>query len=313
MDGTTITCFTVRECEGSSRMGSRPHRYLFTGLGNRRIQMWDLTTAIDLVNKTEDKAKRESGSAVHIMRICNCSLVIDHTILGLPWFQQHNLSINWITGEIVEYGMGKGSTASHCSFTDSPEGTLVQLLSSRLREGESTHAELPNVAPPDLSVVPECYHVFQEVFSESQASSLPPHREYSCAVDLPPGILPPSGRRYSLPSPGREAMEWCISISLRAGIICPTSSPTGAGFMEKKDGALRPSKDYCRYSDITIKSSYPLPLTPPHCNSLRGLESSRNLISGTPITWHEFQRERGGKQPSIHLTDITNIKSYFLD
>uniref|UniRef100_A0A673MGA5 BTB/POZ domain-containing protein KCTD3 n=1 Tax=Sinocyclocheilus rhinocerous TaxID=307959 RepID=A0A673MGA5_9TELE len=47
--GTTITCFTVRECEGSSRMGSRPRRYLFTGHANGSIQMWDLTTAMDTV------------------------------------------------------------------------------------------------------------------------------------------------------------------------------------------------------------------------------------------------------------------------
>ncbi|KAJ3594202.1 hypothetical protein NHX12_006533 [Muraenolepis orangiensis] len=31
VDGTTISSFMVRECEGSSRMGSRPRRYLFTG------------------------------------------------------------------------------------------------------------------------------------------------------------------------------------------------------------------------------------------------------------------------------------------
>uniref|UniRef100_A0A8C7VLU1 BTB/POZ domain-containing protein KCTD3 n=1 Tax=Oncorhynchus mykiss TaxID=8022 RepID=A0A8C7VLU1_ONCMY len=49
VDGTTISCFTVRECEGSSRMGSRPRRYLFTGHGNGSIQMWDLTTAMDTV------------------------------------------------------------------------------------------------------------------------------------------------------------------------------------------------------------------------------------------------------------------------
>uniref|UniRef100_A0A673IGA3 BTB/POZ domain-containing protein KCTD3-like n=1 Tax=Sinocyclocheilus rhinocerous TaxID=307959 RepID=A0A673IGA3_9TELE len=49
VDGTTITCFTVRECEGSSRMGSRPRRYLFTGHANGSIQMWDLTTAMDTV------------------------------------------------------------------------------------------------------------------------------------------------------------------------------------------------------------------------------------------------------------------------
>ncbi|XP_030627307.1 BTB/POZ domain-containing protein KCTD3 isoform X1 [Chanos chanos] len=60
VDGTTITCFTVRECEGSSRMGSRPRRYLFTGHGNGSIQMWDLTTAMDMVNKSDDKARRET-------------------------------------------------------------------------------------------------------------------------------------------------------------------------------------------------------------------------------------------------------------
>ncbi|XP_076834039.1 BTB/POZ domain-containing protein KCTD3 isoform X1 [Brachyhypopomus gauderio] len=60
VDGTTITCFTVRECEGSSRMGSRPRRYLFTGHGNGSIQMWDLTTAMDTVNKGDDKAKRDT-------------------------------------------------------------------------------------------------------------------------------------------------------------------------------------------------------------------------------------------------------------
>ncbi|XP_038667615.1 BTB/POZ domain-containing protein KCTD3 isoform X2 [Scyliorhinus canicula] len=55
VDCMTITAFTVRECEGSSRMGSRPRRYLFTGHGNGSIQMWDLTTAMDMVNKGEER------------------------------------------------------------------------------------------------------------------------------------------------------------------------------------------------------------------------------------------------------------------
>ncbi|KAK3563279.1 hypothetical protein QTP86_020762 [Hemibagrus guttatus] len=60
VDGTTITCFTVRECEGSSRMGSRPRRYLFTGHANGSIQMWDLTTAMDTANKNDGKSKRDA-------------------------------------------------------------------------------------------------------------------------------------------------------------------------------------------------------------------------------------------------------------
>ncbi|MEQ2243236.1 BTB/POZ domain-containing protein kctd3 [Ilyodon furcidens] len=61
VDGTTITCFMVRECEGSSRMGSRPRRYLFTGHGNGSIQMWDLTTAMDTANKGEERKKDDVG------------------------------------------------------------------------------------------------------------------------------------------------------------------------------------------------------------------------------------------------------------
>lgn len=61
VDGTTIACFMVRECEGSSRMGSRPRRYLFTGHGNGSIQMWDLTTAMDTANKGEEKKEDVGG------------------------------------------------------------------------------------------------------------------------------------------------------------------------------------------------------------------------------------------------------------
>ncbi|XP_038073163.1 BTB/POZ domain-containing protein KCTD3-like [Patiria miniata] len=57
VDGSNITSFCVHECEGSSRMGSPPRRYLFTGHSNGSIQMWDLSTGLDnlvKVNKGEN-------------------------------------------------------------------------------------------------------------------------------------------------------------------------------------------------------------------------------------------------------------------
>uniref|UniRef100_A0A2R5LAI4 BTB/POZ domain-containing protein KCTD3 n=1 Tax=Ornithodoros turicata TaxID=34597 RepID=A0A2R5LAI4_9ACAR len=51
VDGTSITSFCVHECEGSNRIGSRPRRYIFTGHNSGAIQMWDLTTALDLATK----------------------------------------------------------------------------------------------------------------------------------------------------------------------------------------------------------------------------------------------------------------------
>ncbi|XP_011496224.1 PREDICTED: BTB/POZ domain-containing protein KCTD3 isoform X2 [Ceratosolen solmsi marchali] len=47
VDGSVITSFCVHECDGSSRMGSRPRRFIFTGHSNGAIQMWDLTTALN--------------------------------------------------------------------------------------------------------------------------------------------------------------------------------------------------------------------------------------------------------------------------
>ena len=51
VDGSNITSFCVHECEGSSRMGSRPRRFLFTGHSCGAIQMWDLTTALEFYHK----------------------------------------------------------------------------------------------------------------------------------------------------------------------------------------------------------------------------------------------------------------------
>lgn len=47
VDGSIISSFYVHECEGSSRMGSRPRRFIFTGHSNGTIQIWDLTTALE--------------------------------------------------------------------------------------------------------------------------------------------------------------------------------------------------------------------------------------------------------------------------
>ncbi|XP_020706561.2 BTB/POZ domain-containing protein KCTD3 isoform X2 [Athalia rosae] len=60
VDGSVITSFCVHECEGSSRMGSRPRRFIFTGHSNGAIQMWDLTTALDLCSKI-DQVKEVAG------------------------------------------------------------------------------------------------------------------------------------------------------------------------------------------------------------------------------------------------------------
>ena len=56
-------------------------------------------------------------------------------------------------------------------------------------------------------------------------------------------------------------MDKYLKEALAAGLICPSSSPEGAGFfVEKKDETLRPCIDYQALNNITVKNRYPLPL-----------------------------------------------------
>ncbi|KAL8608688.1 hypothetical protein ACOMHN_002917 [Nucella lapillus] len=75
VDSSTISAFCVHECEGSNRMGSRPRRYLFTGHANGSIQMWDLTTALDFMNKNAEKVEDGGPSGLELLRLLDqCDL-----------------------------------------------------------------------------------------------------------------------------------------------------------------------------------------------------------------------------------------------
>ena len=63
VDGTTITSFCVHECEGSSRVGSRPRRFVITGHSSGAVQMWDLTTALEFFAKNGERPIGSSAEA----------------------------------------------------------------------------------------------------------------------------------------------------------------------------------------------------------------------------------------------------------
>lgn len=77
VDQSIITAFCIHECEGSSRMGSRPRRYLFTGHCNGTIQIWDLSTALELSNKATGNESTVGGPTpdelMHLVDQCDLS------------------------------------------------------------------------------------------------------------------------------------------------------------------------------------------------------------------------------------------------
>ncbi|KAK3512082.1 hypothetical protein QTP70_030361 [Hemibagrus guttatus] len=138
------------------------------------------------------------------------------------------------------------------------------------------------------TAIPACYSRFSDVFCPREASKLPPHRPWDCAIDLIPGEPVPRGRIYSLSIPEEKAMEEYIKEALSQGNIRPSTSPAASSFffVAKKDGGLRPCIDYRALNKITVKFRYPLPLVPSALEHLRGatvftkldLRSAYNLI-----------------------------------
>jgi hypothetical protein len=64
----------------------------------------------------------------------------------------------------------------------------------------------------DLSGIPEDYHEFQDVFSKTKASTLPPHRPYDLKIDLDEGAVPPIGRMYPLSETELEVLRKFLHI-----------------------------------------------------------------------------------------------------
>ncbi|KAK3526444.1 hypothetical protein QTP70_025477 [Hemibagrus guttatus] len=200
-------------------------------------------------------------------------------VLGRPWLEQHNPIISWKTGEILKWG-------DQC-FTDCfpklpvpnpPHPHEVPVYATSLESPLETRS----------TVIPACYSRFSDVFCPREASKLPPHRPWDCAIDLIPGEPVPRGKIYSLSIPEEKAMEEYINEALSQGYIRPSTSPAASSFffVAKKDGCLRPCIDYRALNKITIKFRYPLPLVPLALEHLRGatvftklgLRSAYNLI-----------------------------------
>uniref|UniRef100_A0A3B3D6E4 Gypsy retrotransposon integrase-like protein 1 n=1 Tax=Oryzias melastigma TaxID=30732 RepID=A0A3B3D6E4_ORYME len=105
-------------------------------------------------------------------------------ILGLPWLERHNPSIDW--------------SARRLSF---PSSICVQQC---FQAGKGEEGD-PNISAQTYDVrsvdpLPVQYRDLHEVFNKQNATKLLPRRPCDCAIDLLPGATPGRGRyRYPLP------------------------------------------------------------------------------------------------------------------
>ena len=132
----------------------------------------------------------------------------------------------------------------------------------RATPAEEILARASSVSSSDLSGIPPEYQDFADVFSEEEAYSLPPHRDFDLKIETIEGEVPPVGHIYSLSQAELSALREFIDKNLKANFIYPSRSTHGAPilFVKKKDGSLRLCVDYRGLNRITKKDRYPLPL-----------------------------------------------------
>ncbi|XP_019849833.1 PREDICTED: SH3KBP1-binding protein 1 isoform X2 [Amphimedon queenslandica] len=74
VDGTNITTYCVHECEAINRVGMRSRRFIFTGHVNGSVQLWDLTTALEIYHKLppdQEKKTLSQQELLHLLKNCD--------------------------------------------------------------------------------------------------------------------------------------------------------------------------------------------------------------------------------------------------
>lgn len=174
-------------------------KFIFPGTGMR--------LDIKLSPSRESRWARACGTpevsfrigCLHVDRIS--FLVLEEStvviILGRPWFTQHQPIICWTTGEILKW-------IEYCVKECLINLHKIPCAVSRAMVS-STSVEIPDSQKTE-EILAE-YWAYQNVFSKSAVTRLPPHRPWDCAFDLLPGAKLPKGQIYPLLILERAAME----------------------------------------------------------------------------------------------------------
>ncbi|KAH9263032.1 hypothetical protein BASA83_013671 [Batrachochytrium salamandrivorans] len=141
-------------------------------------------------------------------------------ILGYSWLERHNPRINW--------GLGKPPDISKTfELPLAPDSTSTPVdlspISCSLSNSISLESMQSDVYPfvevspvSDVSVPSDILSSFSSLFSEDQAETLPPHRDFDCSIDLKPSSEPFHGKIYQLTREEDKVMqEWIRQPSKR--------------------------------------------------------------------------------------------------
>uniref|UniRef100_A0A8C2Z0K4 SH3KBP1 binding protein 1 n=1 Tax=Cyclopterus lumpus TaxID=8103 RepID=A0A8C2Z0K4_CYCLU len=289
VDGASITAFMVHECEGSSRIGSRPRRYLFSGHGNGSIQMWDLTTAMEIAGKVDIRALGGPTEEELLELLDQCDLALTRTPDSTPRASTcslHSQLTDVFRMERLHSAAGARAAGASCSS--------VSLCGSLPRQAPppaplAKPARDSALCGPQTLSIPAYTH--SSTSSHNQTSSPRPPRHLDRDRDwgsvrrgsfvercqeLAKGSEAAAGSGFGVPAGSegvRRSLAVCTELEARFGLRTPTTFSVSPG-ARHSPGPPSPSP-----SSMSHRRTTP---TPPTSPTLAAVSPSRSSAPASP-------------------------------
>ena len=261
------------------------------------------------------------GSHLEMLTFDVAPLGKHNIILGLPWLQQHNLTIHWSSGKITfvsDYCEEHCLTQPASTFLN--QRPIVPMVSVKSKASEIVVEPLSEEEvdifvveiPEHLELVAETildpYHVEINVFDGQKAVTvLPPLHgpDVDFAIELDKSKpLPKPSHPYQMNQEECAKCHKLLDDRVNAGIMepadpkCPIATPMF--FMWKKDGTQWPVINYQKLNKITVKDSYLLPCIDEMMDRLQGSEffTKFDLKSG----YNQIRTQPGNEWKTTFMT-----------
>lgn len=190
VDGSAITAFTVHECEGSRRVGSRPRRRLLTGHANGSLQLWDLSTAMEMGGRPQEPGVPSPQEL--LQQLEHCDLLGPTAPPGPP----HGPPLRSVPPSVPQWGGLRPPR-----FLSVPPRLHWEVLPPpRPPRGHSRPPPFSGVAPPPPPQGPPGRSAAPQPLRLHTAHRQPPHRARRRSV-RGDGPRPPPPRRLHHHSP----------------------------------------------------------------------------------------------------------------
>ena len=126
-----------------------------------------------------------------------------------------------------------------------PNETWIKAKTLNAIEFHLKHDEKKDNLPVE-EMIPEAYHKYLDLFSETKADRFPEPRSWDHKIELKEGFEPKSFKTYNLTPEEQTELDKWIKENLDKEYIQLSQSPMASPFfyVKKKDGKLRPCQEY---------------------------------------------------------------------